>query len=108
MPAREPGLSKGPRRLETAQAVALAGKFVPAKEPGSSKGPGRSESAQATSTEVRVVRARSTQVELRLKACEECISCISGGTSSACQEHTGRVKARSVQRSHKLYQRRHK
>ena len=47
MPAREPRSSEGPRRLETAQAVALVGKFVPAREPGSIKGPRHSETAQA-------------------------------------------------------------
>ena len=63
MPSREPGPSKGPRRSETAQAVALVGKFVPAKESASSKGPRRSESEQSTPTAVRVARARSTRVE---------------------------------------------
>ena len=45
MPAREPGSSKDPRRLETVQALASAGQFVPAREPGSSKGSRRSETA---------------------------------------------------------------
>ena len=34
-----------------------------------------------------------------------CTSCINGGTSSARQEHTDRVKARGVRRLHKLHQR---
>ena len=63
MPSREPGPSKGPRRSETAQAVASVGKFVPAREPPSKKGPRRSESQQSTPTAVRVVRVRSTRVE---------------------------------------------
>ena len=45
MPAKEPGSSKGPRRSETARAVASAGNFAPAREPGSRKGPRRSETA---------------------------------------------------------------
>ena len=50
-------------RVITTQAAASAGQFVPAREPGLSKGPRRSKSAQAASTAVRVVHARSTRVE---------------------------------------------
>ena len=63
MPAREPGSSEGPRRSETAQAVASTGQFVSAREHGSSKGSRRAKIAQAASTAVRVVRVRSTRVE---------------------------------------------
>ena len=60
MPAREPGLSKGLRRSETAQAVASAGKFVPARELGSSKGPRRSETTHAVASAAKFVpRLRS-------------------------------------------------
>ena len=104
MPAREPGSSKGPRRSETAQAVTSAGQFMSGREPGSIKGPRRSKSAQAASTAVRVVHVRNTRVEQRVEACEDYTSCINGGTVSARQEHTGRVKARGVPRLHKLHQ----
>ena len=63
MPARGPGSSKGPRRSETAQAVASARHFVPVGESGPSKGPRRSEIVQAASSVVRVLRARCTRVE---------------------------------------------
>ena len=36
-----------------------------------------------------------------------CTSCINGSTSSARQEHTGRVKTRGVRRLRKLHQRRY-
>ena len=39
VPAREPGSRKGPRRSETAQAVASVGKFVPGN-PGRAKARG--------------------------------------------------------------------
>ena len=38
MLAREPGSSKAPRRLRTAQPTASVGRFMPAREPASSKG----------------------------------------------------------------------
>ena len=60
MPAREPGLSKGPRRSEAAQAVASAGKFVPARKPGSSKNPRRSETAQPIALVGKFVPARDS------------------------------------------------
>ena len=91
--AMEAGSRKIPRRSEIAQALASAGKFMPAREPRSRKGPRRSESAQAASSAVRVVHAMSTRVEQRLEACEECTSCIIVGISRGRQEHTSRVKA---------------
>ena len=81
---------------------------TPTRESGLSEGPRGLEIAQAVSSAVRVVRVRSIRAELRHEACEECTSCIIGGTSSARQEHTSRVKARGVRRVHKLHQRPYK
>ena len=54
------------------------------------------------------MRTRSTQVEERLEACEDCTSCINGGTGSVHQKHSssltdsGCVSTKPVQRVQQL------